>query len=72
VHVVDIRPGLVDSPMTAQFKKGPLWSTPELIAPKIVKSIESKRHTVYVPGYWRLIMAVVCSIPEFVFKRLKL
>lgn len=72
VHVVDIRPGLVDSPMTAQFEKGPLWSTPELVAPKIVSSIDSKSHTVYVPGYWRLIMATVCSIPEFVFKRLKL
>jgi short-subunit dehydrogenase len=72
VHVVDIRPGLVDSPMTAQFEKGPLWSTPELVANKIVKSIDRKSHTVYVPGYWRVIMATVCSIPEFIFKRLKL
>ncbi len=71
VHVVDIRPGLVDSPMTAQFEKGPLWSTPELVAQKIASSIDSKRHTVYTPGYWRIIMATVCSIPEFVFKRLK-
>ena len=29
VHVIDIRPGLVDSPMTAQFPKGPLWASPE-------------------------------------------
>ena len=71
VHVVDIRPGLVDSPMTAKFEKGALWSTPELVANKIVRAIDAKRHTVYVPSYWRIIMAIVCSIPDFVFKRLK-
>lgn len=71
VDVLDIRPGLVDSPMTQQFDKGLLWSSPELVARQIEKAIRRKRHTVYVPGYWRLIMAVVRSIPEAVFKRLK-
>ncbi len=71
VNIVDIRPGLVDSPMTAQFPKGPLWSSPELVAQKIVKSIRRGSHTVYAPGYWRIIMFVVSAIPEFIFKRLK-
>ncbi|GJM12429.1 MAG: short-chain dehydrogenase [Pseudohongiella sp.] len=71
VHIVDIRPGLVDSPMTAHFPKGPLWSSPEQVAGKIVKCIKSGSHTVYAPGYWRIIMLVVSSIPEFIFKRLK-
>lgn len=71
VHIVDIKPGLVDSPMTAQFPKGPLWSSPERVAQKIVKSIRRGSHTVYAPGYWRVIMFVVSAIPEFVFKRLK-
>lgn len=71
VHIVDIRPGLVDSPMTAQLPKGPLWSSPERVAQKIVKSIRRGSHTVYAPGYWRVIMFVVSAIPEFVFKRLK-
>lgn len=71
VHIVDIRPGLVDSPMTAQFPKGPLWSSPERVAQKIVKSIRRGSHTVYAPAYWRLIMLIVKMIPEFIFKRLK-
>ena len=71
VDVLDIRPGLVDSPMTQQFDKGHLWSSPELVARQIEKAVRRKRHTVYVPGYWRLIMVVVRSIPEAVFKRLK-
>ncbi|MBS25146.1 MAG: short-chain dehydrogenase [Gammaproteobacteria bacterium] len=71
VHILDIRPGLVDSPMTAGLEKGVLWSSPESIATKIVNSIDKKKHTVYVPGYWRIIMATVRSIPEVLFKRMK-
>lgn len=71
VHVLDIKPGLVDSPMTAHFEKGALWSSPDLIAECIVKAVKRKRLTVYAPGYWRLVMMTVCSVPEFIFKRLK-
>lgn len=71
VHVLDIRPGLVDSPMTAHLEKGLLWSSPERVADKIVRSIKARKHTVYAPGYWRAIMFVVRLIPEFIFKRLK-
>ena len=38
VDVLDIRPGLVDSPMTQQFDKGLLWSSPELVARQIDKA----------------------------------
>ncbi|HBY00019.1 MAG TPA: short-chain dehydrogenase, partial [Gammaproteobacteria bacterium] len=70
VHVVDIRPGLVDSPMTSHLEKGPLWASPELVAKKIVNGIDNKRHTIYTPGYWRIIMAAVRFIPEILFKRM--
>lgn len=72
VHVIDIKPGLVDSPMTAKFEKGALWSTPELVAINIVSGIKKKRHTIYTPSYWRFIMAAVCSIPEVIFKKMKI
>ncbi len=71
VHVIDIKPGLVDSPMTAHLPKGALWSMPEQVAIRIVQAIEKRQHTVYAPGYWRLIMLIVRSIPEALFKRLK-
>lgn len=71
VHVIDIRPGLVDSPMTAHMEKGLLWAMPEQVAIRIVQAIDKQQHTVYTPGYWRLIMAIVRSIPATIFKRLK-
>ena len=72
IHIVDVRPGLVDSPMTAHLKKGPLWSSPESIAPSIIKGIRKKRSIIYTPCYWRLIMLLVCMIPEAIFKRIKI
>ena len=71
IHIVDIRPGLVDSPMTAHLEKGLLWSSPERVAQVMVRGIARRKHTVYAPGYWRLIMFIVRSIPEFLFKRMK-
>lgn len=72
VSVVDIKPGFVDSPMTAHLPKGALWVQPEQIAQRIVEGIEKKRGTVYAPRFWRPIMCIVCSVPEVIFKRLKL
>ena len=72
VHVMDIRPGFVDSPMTSHLEKGPLWSSPERIAGIIVNSIRKKRHTVYAPGYWRIIMFMVRALPDAVFKHIRL
>lgn len=70
VHVIDIRPGLVDSPMTAHLPKGPLFATPDRVTSGIVNAVARKRHTVYVPGWWRIIMAIVQWLPDSIFKRL--
>jgi decaprenylphospho-beta-D-erythro-pentofuranosid-2-ulose 2-reductase len=73
ISVVTIKPGFVDTPMTAAFtKSGPLWSTPARVAQGIVKAVDKRRDVAYVPGFWRLIMLVICHIPERLFKRLKL
>lgn len=72
IHIVDVRPGLVASPMTAHLKKGPLWSSPESIASSIIEGIAKKRNVIYAPSYWRLIMLFVCVIPEAIFKRIKI
>lgn len=72
VSVLLVKPGFVDSPMTASFRKNFLFSQPETVARKIVRAAIKKRNTVYVPGFWRLIMLIIRSIPEFVFKRLSL
>jgi len=73
VHVVTVKPGFVDTPMTAAIKKGgPLWAKPDVIAAGIVQSIEKRRNVVYLPWFWRYIMLIIQHVPEFIFKRLSL
>lgn len=72
VNVLDIKPGFVDTPMTAAFKKGPLWAKPQHIAKSIVTAIEKGKQTLYTPFFWRWIMLIIRNIPETLFKRLKL
>lgn len=72
VQVLTIKPGFVDTPMTASLPKGPLWAAPERVAADIEKAIEKKRDMLYTPGFWILIMAIIKSIPERLFKRLSL
>lgn len=72
VSVLDIRPGFVDTPMTADFPKGPLWASPEKVARDICKAIDKKRDVLYTPFFWRWIMLIVRHIPEFIFKKLSM
>ena len=72
VKVLTIKPGFVDTPMTASFKKGLLWAQPDTVAQKIVKAIDQKKTVVYVPGFWRWIMLIIQHIPNIVFNRIKL
>lgn len=72
VRVLTIKPGFVDTPMTAAFEKGVLWAQPEQIAAGIEKAIGKGADSVYLPGFWALIMLIIKFIPETVFKRLKL
>ena len=72
VTVVTIKPGFVDTPMTASFKKGLLWSKPAVVAAKIVRGIDDRRDEMYVPVFWWAVMVAIKTIPAGLFKKLKL
>jgi decaprenylphospho-beta-D-erythro-pentofuranosid-2-ulose 2-reductase len=72
VRVITIKPGFVDTPMTAGFEKGVLWVQPEQVARGIIRSLERGGDVVYLPWFWRYIMLVIKAIPERLFKRLSL
>ncbi|MGE3847772.1 MAG: SDR family oxidoreductase [Gammaproteobacteria bacterium] len=72
VQVLLVKPGFVDTPMTAAFTKGPLWAQPSDIARGILRGLEAHRDVIYLPAFWRAIMLAIRLLPERVFKRLKL
>ena len=72
VHVMTVKPGFVDTPMTEGLDGLFLVASPERVATDIVKGYERKRDVLYTPWFWRYIMVVIRSIPERAFKRLRL
>lgn len=73
VSVTIIKPGFVDSPMTANLDlPAKLVATPEQVAKIIVKGIEKKKICIYAPSFWRYIMVIIRLIPNSIFRRLSL
>ena len=70
VKIVNIKPGMVISPMTAELKHNAIWATPAAIAPTIRKAITRGSKVCYVPGYWRLIMLIIRWLPTSILARL--
>jgi len=72
VHVLTVKPGRVDTPMTAGLPRSALSVHPRRVARPILRAVDRRRSVVYVPGFWRLIMLVVRSLPEVLMRRLQL
>lgn len=72
VAVITVKPGFVDTPMTAALRKGFLWAKPQQVAAGIVRAIDRSTPVVYLPGFWHPIMLIIRSIPEGLFRRLSL
>ena len=72
VHVLTVKPGFVDTPMTSEIKKGALWASADKVAADIDSAIQKRKNLLYTPWFWRYIMLVIKCIPEFIFKKLPL
>jgi len=73
VHVLTVQPGFVYTKMTENMPlPGLLTATPDIVAGVVYKAILKKKNVVYVKWFWRWIMLIIKSIPESLFKKLKL
>jgi short-subunit dehydrogenase len=73
VLIIRVKPGFVDTPMTAAINKGgPLWATPDTVAADIERAVRKGKRVVYTPWFWGPIMAIIRHLPWFVFRRLKI
>ncbi|CAM3185275.1 short-chain dehydrogenase [Pseudomonas floridensis] len=73
VHVLTIKPGFVDTPMTQGLSlPSALLAQPEQVAERIINGIARQSTSLYTPGFWAWIMLVIRLIPQPVFKRLNL
>lgn len=72
VRVLTIKPGWVDTPMTAAMPKNALFATPGQVARGIVRAIDHGRNTVYLPWFWRPTLLGLRHIPEAIWRRMHL
>jgi len=72
VAVVTIKAGFVDTPMTYGRPGLFLVASPEKAARRIARAAIDGTDESYVPAFWRLVMFLIRSIPERIFKRMRL
>lgn len=73
VHVLTIKPGFVNTPMTKDLSLPQLLvASPQKVAQDICKAIEKKSDSIYTPFFWWGIMTIIKAIPTTIFKKLKL
>ncbi|MEO6924914.1 MAG: short-chain dehydrogenase, partial [Bryocella sp.] len=66
-----IKPGPTKTSMTQGMDQSKMADV-ESVAATIVAAIDKRKDELYVPGIWRVIMAVIRAIPERFFKGLSL
>lgn len=69
VKVSSFKIGPTDTPMTVTHPKTALFARPEEVAKGLVRAVERGGGEVYLPWFWRVIMAGVRNAPEAVIQR---
>jgi decaprenylphospho-beta-D-erythro-pentofuranosid-2-ulose 2-reductase len=72
VRVLVVKPGFVRGRMTAGLKPAPMATTPDAVAAATVRALDTKAHTIWVPGVLRYVFAVLRHLPRAVYRRLPL
>ena len=72
VHVMTVKPGFVDTPMTEGLEGLFLVASPQRVATDILRAYRRRQDVLYTPWFWRYIMWLIRIIPESLFKKLKL
>jgi short-subunit dehydrogenase len=71
VRVLTVKPGYVDTPMTANhLPKNALFVSADTVGKGIVRAIDRGADVVYLPWFWRFILLIVRMVPESIFKKL--
>jgi decaprenylphospho-beta-D-erythro-pentofuranosid-2-ulose 2-reductase len=72
IGVLLVKPGFVDTPMTAHLPRSPLFASADNVARSIVNGMDKGKSTIYVPLFWKPIMLIIRWLPERMFNRLSI
>lgn len=69
VHVMVVRPGFVETKMTAGMEKAPLSTTPDAVADAIIAGLRRGAEIVWVPATLRYVLSGLRHLPRPVFRK---
>lgn len=72
VHVLTVKPGFVDTAMTWGLEGMFLVASPERVSADIRRAVKKKRNVIYTPVHWLGIMTIIRTIPERIFKKMRI
>jgi decaprenylphospho-beta-D-erythro-pentofuranosid-2-ulose 2-reductase len=70
LRTICVKPGFVRTGMTVGLKPPPFAGTPEEVARRVLRAIDSGWPEVYVPAIWRWVMCAIRRLPRFVMRRI--
>ena len=67
VSVLEVKPGVMDTAMTAHLPLSPLMASPQKVAGDIMKAIDRRKRRIYTPWFWKIIMTGLKMLPDGVW-----
>ena len=71
VHVMVVRPGMVETKMSQGMERAPMTCLPEDVALAVVAGLKKNSTVVWVPGKIKVLITLVNILPLFLYRRLK-
>jgi len=71
LKTVCVKPGFVNTSMTAGLKPPPLAATAQEVAPSVLRAIDRGKPVIYTPAIWRYVMCTIRHLPRFVMRRIE-
>jgi short-subunit dehydrogenase len=72
VRVIVIKPGLVDTPMTAHLSKHAMFASASEVGRRVYGAASKANGPVYAPAWWRLVMTLLRAMPRRVLDRINI
>ena len=70
LSVLCVKPGFVNTGMTAGLKPPPFAGEPEQVAKSVIAAMDRRKPLLYAPGIWALVMLVIRWLPRFVMRKI--
>ncbi|WOE31305.1 MULTISPECIES: SDR family NAD(P)-dependent oxidoreductase [unclassified Acinetobacter] len=70
VSITLIKPGPTATAMTENMATTKSLASPEQVAKAILQAVEQRKHVLYTPAKWAVIMLIIKNLPFFLFKKM--